>query len=278
MAKNHWHPAFCGATEWELKQNRDDLTFEPEHLLSKEPLRMDMLIIKKSPNAVIQNEIGKIFRQHNVVEFKGSGDSLNIDDYHKVIGYACLYKSLGKHVNEIPADEVTVTIMREAYPKELFGVLKKSKIDIKEQYPGIYYLTGNVMFRTQIIVTRRLGDKHAGLKILSEKAKEADVRSFLQEAKQAKEPGDLQNIDAVLQVSKAANAKLYDEIRRSAKMYDALKDLMKDEIAEEVEASRTDEKLNSIKTLMKNMKWSAEQAMKALGVSKKDQARYMAML
>ena len=274
MTNHHWHPAFCGATEWEFKQNRDDLTFEPEHLLSKEPLRMDMLIIKKSPNAVIQNEIGKIFRQHNVVEFKGSGDSLNIDDYHKVIGYACLYKSLGKHVDEISADEVTATIMREAYPKELFRVLKKSKIDIKEQYPGIYYLTGNVMFRTQIIVTRQLGEKHAGLKILSEKAKETDIRNFLREAKQAKEPGDLQNIDAVLQVSKSANAKLYDEIRRGAKMYDALKDLMKDEIAEEVEAKRTDD----IKKLMKNMKWTAEQAMKALGISKKDQARYMTML
>ena len=274
MTNHHWHPAFCGATEWEFKQNRDDLTFEPEHLLSKEPLRMDMLIIKKSPNAVIQNEIGKIFRQHNVVEFKGSGDSLNIDDYHKVIGYACLYKSLGKHVDEISADEVTATIMREAYPKELFRVLKKSKIDIKEQYPGIYYLTGNVMFRTQIIVTRQLGEKHAGLKILSEKAKETDIRNFLREAKQAKEPGDLQNIDAVLQVSKSANAKLYEEIRRGAKMYDALKDLMKDEIAEEVEAKRTDD----IKKLMKNMKWTAEQAMKALGISKKDQARYMTML
>ncbi len=66
MKRQHWHPAFCGATEWELKQNRDDLTFEAEHYLSKEPLRVDMLVIKKRSDARIINEIGKIFRQHNI--------------------------------------------------------------------------------------------------------------------------------------------------------------------------------------------------------------------
>ena len=51
LTKNHWHPAFCGATEWELKKNKKDLEFEPEHQLSKEPLRMDMLVIKKNTDA-----------------------------------------------------------------------------------------------------------------------------------------------------------------------------------------------------------------------------------
>ena len=45
------------------------------------------------------------------------------------------------------------------------------------------------------------GKKHPGLKILSRNAEEEDVRTFLQEAEQAKEPGERNNIDAVLQVS-----------------------------------------------------------------------------
>ena len=85
MAKNHWHPAFCGATEWEFKQNKADLTFNTEKQISKEPLRMDLLIVKKQSGKVIKNDIGKIFRQHNVIEFKATGDSLNFDDYYKVI-------------------------------------------------------------------------------------------------------------------------------------------------------------------------------------------------
>ena len=193
-----------------------------------------------------------------------------------------MYKSLGKHVNEIPADEITITIMREAYPRELFGILKKSDIEITEQYPGIYYLTGKVLFPTQIIVTKKLDDKHAGLKILSRNAKESDVRQFLSEAKLAKEPGDIQNVDAVLQVSVSANKKLYQKIRREENMCQALRDLMKDEIDEEVATNRAEERtetvIENVKNLMKNMKWSAEQSMKALGIKKKDQARYMAML
>ena len=140
MNKNHWHPAFCGATEWELKKNKKDLVFDTEHQLSKEPLRMDMLVIKKNPDAVIENEIGKIFKRYNVVEFKGSGDGLTIDDYYKIVGYACLYKGLGKHVNEIPAKELTITFMREAYPRELFKILTEAGVKIKEEYNGIYYL------------------------------------------------------------------------------------------------------------------------------------------
>ena len=54
------------------------------------------------------------------------------------------------------------------------------------------------------------------MKILSRNAKEADVRQFLKEAKLAKEPGDIQNVDAVLQVSVSANKKLYQKIRRVA--------------------------------------------------------------
>ncbi len=287
MEKNYWHPAFCGATEWELKQNKNDLIFDSEHQLSKKPLQMDMLVIKKNPAVVIQNEIGKLFKQHNVVEFKGSGDDLSIDDYYKTIGYACLYKSLGKHVNEIPAEEITLTMIREAYPKELIRMLEDSGVMIEEKFPGIYYLSGSTTFDAQIIVTRDLdSDKHAGLKILSKNAREQDVRKFLEEAKLAKEPGDLQNIDAVLQVSVSANKELYEEVRRDENMCQALRELMKDEIAEEraeervaATAEATDKRaLYDIKKMMKNLKMSAMQAMQTLEIPEADQARYSAML
>ena len=38
-----WHPAFHAAAAFELRKNKDDLIFEPEYPLSKEPLRMDLL-------------------------------------------------------------------------------------------------------------------------------------------------------------------------------------------------------------------------------------------
>lgn len=286
MGRTYWHSAICGATEWELKQNKDDLEFEPEHILNKEPIKMDMLVIKKRPNATIRNEIGRIFRGHNVLEFKGSGDALNVDVYHKVIGYACLYKSMGSHVNERDANDITVTMIREAYPRELIKSLKMTGITVTEQYPGIYYLSGNVMFPTQIIVTGRLSSDHASLRILSKKAQEADVRKFLQEARTAVEPGDLRNIDAVLQVSVSENETLYNMVREDKIMCQALENLMQDIIEERVEErieKRVEERqeqqtVKNLKAMMKNLKLTAEQALQALDISDSDKPRYMAML
>ena len=275
MDKIHWHPGFCGATEWELKKYKDILEFNREYILGKEAPKTDLLIIKKEPSVSIENEIGKIFKTHNVFEYKGSGDVLSIDAYYKTIGYAALYKGLGKRVNDIPAEEITLTMMREAYPRELFKLLKGYGVNIEERFKGIYYLSGKIIFDTQIIITEELdGNKHASLKILSKNASEKDVRRFLEEAKLAKDPGDRHNIDAVLQVSVSANRQLFDQIRKDEDMCQALRELMKDEIAEE----RADEKILDIKELMKNMKWTAEQAMNALGISASDQSKYSALL
>ncbi len=280
MESKDWHSAFCGATEWELKQNKRDLSYNNEFVLSKRGLRMDMLVIKKERKTDIKNEIGKLFKKHNIIEFKRKKGALTIDQYYKVNGYACLYKGLGKTVNEIPADELTVTFIREAYPRELFRMLESSGVVITERYKGIYYLTGNVVFDTQVIVTSRIdGEKHPGLKVLSSDAKEEDVVRFIREAELAEEPGDLQNVDAILQVSVLANQELYERIkRRDSKMCQALRDLMKEEIAEEVTKGRADEKLIDIKNLMKTMKWTAAQAMKALKIPVADQRKYSAML
>ncbi|MCR4764161.1 MAG: hypothetical protein K5696_11600 [Lachnospiraceae bacterium] len=50
-----WHPGFYGGIALELKLYRNILEFEQELNLSNEPLRMDMLIIKKKTNEKIAN-------------------------------------------------------------------------------------------------------------------------------------------------------------------------------------------------------------------------------
>lgn len=99
-----WHPGFYGAAELEFLSNKGDLEFQREYNLNKEPIRMDMLIIKKLADVRIKNELGHIFKKYNVVEYKSPDDALSIDDYYKTVGYACLYKGLGETVDQIPAD------------------------------------------------------------------------------------------------------------------------------------------------------------------------------
>ena len=103
--KNQWHPAFAAAIRMELQDNGDDLEFEEEHLLSKKPLQMDMLIIKKHSDVEIKNRIGKIFRKYNVIEYKSPQDAMGIDAFYKVLAYA----DVGLSAEEI-ADKVNLSV------------------------------------------------------------------------------------------------------------------------------------------------------------------------
>ena len=146
---------------------------------------------------------------------KSPEDGLTIDDFYKAAAYACLYKSLGQTVDQYPGTDITVSLFREAYPRDLFAALRAEGRSIEEKYPGIYYVTGNVMFDTQIVVTGRLAaDSHSPLRILSGHAGKEDVRRFLEEISALKTPGDRNNADAVLQVSISANRSLYDDLRK----------------------------------------------------------------
>lgn len=136
-----WHPAFRAAAELEFKEDINDLIFESEHSLSKEPLRIDLLILHlKNHKKILHSEIGKLMRRHNIIEYKGPGDRLSIDTLYKVLGYACLYKSFGNKINELSVQDISISLFREAYPKELFKLLQQDSQahTIVEKYKGIY--------------------------------------------------------------------------------------------------------------------------------------------
>ena len=83
-----WHSGFSGGIQLELRRYKDFLEFEREHVLSRRPLKIDMLIIKKHRKEVIDNDIARIFRTWNVVEYKGVGDTLSQAELHKALAYA----------------------------------------------------------------------------------------------------------------------------------------------------------------------------------------------
>ena len=276
-----WHPAFCGAMEMVLVSDKQLFEFLREYPLSKEPLRMDLLIIKKLSNIRTKNEIGHIFRKFNVVEYKSNDDALSIDDYYKTVGYACLYKGLGETVDQIPANELTISIFRESYPREMFEAMKNLGLEIKERYPGIYYISGKqALFDTQVVVTKQLNrETHRTLRVLSKHVKEEDVRAFVEEAALISEPGDRNNVDAVLQVSVSANKEIYEAIRRCDKvMCEALRELMKEDFEKQERETRQVTLLEDIKNLMDTTKWTAEQAMAALKIPEADRGKYITKL
>ena len=121
--KLQWHPAFCSALRLELLEDAENLEFTDEFQLTEKPLQIDCTVVKVKRDCKIKNEIGKIFRKHNIFEYKFPKDELNIDTFYKVVAYACLYKVLPNHVDEIPAEEITITLIRDRKPVKLMQEL-----------------------------------------------------------------------------------------------------------------------------------------------------------
>lgn len=146
MQKIQWHPGFVAAINLEFAANRDNLIYEKEYNLNIKPLEIDLLVIKKDKNVQLENEIGQIFHGHNIMEFKSSEDHLDIDSFYKAQAYACLYKAYGEIIDCRKAKDITVSIIRETKPEGLFRYMMSHNIEIKNPYPGIYYVMGEVLF------------------------------------------------------------------------------------------------------------------------------------
>ncbi len=107
-----WHPGFAAAMGLELSANRDGLVYEREHNLNRKPLQIDLLVIKKDRAVQVENEVGKLFRGHNILEYKSPDASLDIDTFYKSGAYASLYKAYGEKVDVRQAGDITVSIVR----------------------------------------------------------------------------------------------------------------------------------------------------------------------
>ena len=231
--KLQWHPAFCSALRLELLEDAENLEFTDEFQLTEKPLQIDCTVVKVKKDCKIKNEIGKIFQKHNIFEYKSPKDELNIDTFYKAVAYACLYKVLPNHVDEIPAEEITITLIRDRKPVKLLGELEKSGYGYKKEAAGIYYVNG-AMFPMQIIESSELDvDMHVQLKALTNHLEESLMRQYLLQVSTFE--GREKNLaDIVLQVIVNSNMEKVREWKGSEQtMCEALRVLMKEELKEE---------------------------------------------
>ena len=151
-----WHSGFSAALRVELEDELDELCIEDEHMLSKKPMQIDVLVVKKKGEQPIRKNIGRIFRKHNIIESKSPEDYLSINDFYKVYGYTCFYQSETKRVKDIPPEEITMTFICNHYPQKLLEHLKKFKgIEVEKQEAGLYYLLGD-SFPIQLVIVKEL--------------------------------------------------------------------------------------------------------------------------
>lgn len=133
-----WHSAFYAGLQIELEEEAYKLTFENEHQLGTDPMRIDVLIIKKYTEEQIQKNIGQIFREYNIIEYKSPEQYLSIDAFYKVLGYACFYKADVQYVDIIKAEKITISyvskrIVTSKLSEEDNFWLKNLTNDLKEK-------------------------------------------------------------------------------------------------------------------------------------------------
>ena len=269
--RTQWHPAFCAAMRLELIENKADLDYENEYNLNSKPIQMDLLVIKKSRDVEIKNEIGKIFRGHNIMEYKSSKDNLNVDTYIKVVGYACLYKASEVHVGEIDLDDITLTLVREGKPRELLKWFEKNDYEVREMYKGIYYVEKDGSFPIQVIVSGRLSvENQKWLTLLSNNLKQTEAERIVLQTECLKQKDEKLYADSVLQATIKANKAVFRKIRgESEYMCEALRELMKEDLDEALakgtELGREEGRERLILGALKNNS-SVEEIARVLGI------------
>jgi uncharacterized protein YqjF (DUF2071 family) len=102
--------------------------------------------------------LGKIFRGHNLVEYKSYQASLSVEAFYKVIAYTYFYKSLDKTVD---IKDVTITFIGKRRPKKLLKYLEEEQgFTVAEDESGIYTISGHHI-PIQIIATRSLSEENS---------------------------------------------------------------------------------------------------------------------
>lgn len=286
----------------EFQEESHKLMFQNEYPLSKKPMLVDILIIKKRAGEKIQKNIGRIFRTYNLIEYKSPTDYLSVDDFYKAYGYACFYKADTGKTNEIPAEEISITFVSKNYPRKMIRhLINARKYTIEKKESGIYYVYGDV-FAIQIIVTRQLSPKHnLWLYSLTDTLTDPKITKELLNQYSGKENNNLYS--AVMQVIIEANEqqfkggepmcealmKILDEKaeekakKMAEKMAEKLAEKLANEKAEKlvegaVRKGQLEGKIDSVKNLIESLKVTVDQAMDLLKIPSNERETYKKML
>lgn len=226
--KLQWHPGFAAALRITFESESEYLEIHEEYPLSKKPLQIDVLIIRKLKDVMIQKSIGRIFRGHNIIEYKSPDDYLSINDFYKVYGYACIYQSNTDRVKEIDPNDMTITFACCRYPREMLRHLEEVRgMRVESKGKGIYYLKGDAV-PMQLLVTPRLTEaENYWLQNLRTDLKAGpEIRTLMSIYEKHKRSKDYA---AVMNLITRAN---WEQMEVEKKMCDALKELFAEELEE----------------------------------------------
>lgn len=164
--------------------------------------------------------------------------------------YACIYKSDTATVDEIKAEDITLTFAVKHFPREMVKEIQRTRnLQVVKFDEGIYHISGD-MFPIQIVHTAKLSkENNFWLRNLTNdlKAKE-DAQNLLEKYNERQKENLYQS---VMDIIVKANIELFEEVDD---MCDALMEIVKPKVDAKVQAAKEEVKMDLIrKTLSKGM-------------------------
>ena len=232
--KIQWHQGFSAALRITLQEEMEFLEMQEEYLLSRKPLQIDILILKKKKELTIRKAIGRIFRRYNIIEYKSPEDYLTINDFYKVYAYACVYQSNTDRINEVDPRELTITFVCSHFPREMVRHLEEVRgIHTKLAEKGIYYLGGDPI-PIQLLITPELSrEENYWMQNLRTDLKAGgEIRELMIRYERNRKRKDYED---VMDLITRAN---WEQMEEEKKMCDALNELFAEELKEADERGR----------------------------------------
>ncbi len=99
VSEKNYHNSTVAA--YKLKYYDDFMETELAKTIGEDLLILDMPLLKKDLGKNLNDDIESFFKENNVIENKGCGDGISVNDVFKAQGYAAMYMSIDKHVDEV---------------------------------------------------------------------------------------------------------------------------------------------------------------------------------
>jgi hypothetical protein len=198
-----WHPACAVAFLSFFEKYKSHFEMITEFGLHKNPLSIDILVLKKSNEIVFDHSLGRHFRAHNLIEYKSPDDNFLMRDFDRTLAYVAYYCS---HEG-VSHDDVTVTILTSHEPRAVLSHLNQKGIANSNPKKG-YYKTTFGDFDFTMVDTRYLENDAFLLKVLRPNISQAE---FIEAIEIMRNSGQQLYDNAYLNVLVKANPTLAKE-------------------------------------------------------------------
>ena len=277
--RSDWHAGFEALLRIETHKYGSRVQIKTEHLLGEEPPRADFVVLIDEEGLLPDKAIFRIFRKHNVCEYKNPHDALNERVVRKGCGYVNLYIGTAEHEGDVPPDQVTLSIFRAEKPQKLFREMTEKGWLSADATRGIYHVEGVIDLPFQIVITGELeGSEYAAYRALTDHASASDVEQIIRDGGRETDSAMQDHYRVFLDLVAKKNPGVFEEIRRDRAMSAVWMDIFKDEINEREQEARQDAMVSAIRNVMESFGVSEERAMESLKIPQNQRATYAGLV